>query len=138
MIGVILDTNVLVSANLNSDGLEALVVSLGLNRKVQLYVSEPILAEYEQVLLYPRLKFSPQQVDKFMALLRHASVLVKPLHIVGESTDDADNRFLECGEAAGADFLVTGNKRHFPSRWQKTQVVNARELLGMIGPRFLK
>jgi predicted nucleic acid-binding protein len=52
MIGLILDTNVLVSANLNGDGLEALVVSLALNRKVQLYVSEPILAEYEQVLLY--------------------------------------------------------------------------------------
>ena len=52
MIGLILDTNVLVSANLNGDGLEALVVSLALNRKVQPYVSEPILAEYEQVLLY--------------------------------------------------------------------------------------
>ena len=49
MIGLILDTNVLVSAILNSDGLEALVVSLGLNRKIRLYVSEPILAEYEQV-----------------------------------------------------------------------------------------
>ena len=59
MIGLILDTNVLVSANLNSDGLEALVVSLGLNRKIRLYVSEPILAECEQVLLYPRLKFRP-------------------------------------------------------------------------------
>jgi putative PIN family toxin of toxin-antitoxin system len=50
MIGLILDTNVLMSANLNSDGLEALVVSLALNRKVRHYVSEPILAEYEQVL----------------------------------------------------------------------------------------
>ena len=49
MIGLILDTNVLVSSNLNSDGLEALVVSLGLNRKIRPYVSEPILAEYEQV-----------------------------------------------------------------------------------------
>ena len=100
MIGLILDTNVLVSANLNRDGLEALVVSLALNRKVQLYVSEPILAEYEQVLLYPRLKFRP--------------------------------------EAAGADFLVTGNKRHFLRRWEKTQIVNARELMGMIGPSVLK
>jgi len=56
---------------------------------------------------------------------------------VSESTHDADNRFLECAEAAGADFLVTGNKRHFPKRWKKTQVVNARELMGMIGPSFL-
>ena len=138
MIGLILDTNVLVSANLNSDGLEALVVSLALNRKVQLYVSEPILAEYEQVLLYPRLKFRPQEVDTFMALIRRASALVRPARLVSESTHDADNRFLECAEAVVADFLVTGNKRHFPRRWEKTQVVNARELLGMIGPIFLE
>lgn len=32
MIGVVLDTNVLVSANLNDEGLEAVVVSLALNK----------------------------------------------------------------------------------------------------------
>src|ERR1039458_6857300 len=57
MIRVVLDTNVLVSANLSEEGLEALVVSLVLNRKIQLHVSEPILQEYERVLRYPRLKF---------------------------------------------------------------------------------
>jgi putative PIN family toxin of toxin-antitoxin system len=138
MIGLILDTNVLVSANLNDDGFEAVVVSLGLNRKVQLYISEPILAEYERVLLYPRLRFNPQEVDRFLAIIRRVSVVVKPAHAVSESNDDADNRFLECAEAAAADFLVTGNKRHFPKRWKRTRVVNARELLGMIGPSFLR
>jgi hypothetical protein len=34
MIGVVLDTNIVVSANLSSDGLEALLVSLALNRKL--------------------------------------------------------------------------------------------------------
>jgi hypothetical protein len=28
---------------------------------------------------------------------------------------------------------VTGNKHHFPKRWKSTQVVNARELLELIG-----
>lgn len=138
MIGLVLDTNILVSANLNAQGLEALVVSLALNRKLQLYVSQPILAEYEEVLLYPRLKFNPHEASKLMALLRGTSILVKPTHTVTESADEADNRFLECAERAGADFLVTGNKRYFPKRWKGTQVVNARELLGMIGPSFLK
>jgi len=138
MIGLVLDTNVMVSANLNAEGLEALVVSLALNHKVQSYVSEPILEEYERILLYPRLKFNPQEVAKFMAFVRRASSVVKPSHTVTESTDDADNRFLECAETAGADFLVTGNKRHFPKRWKKTQVVSARELLGLIGTTFLK
>ncbi len=138
MIGLVLDTNVLVSANLSDEGLEALVVSLVLNRKARLYVSESILTEYERVLLYPRLKFPQQEVSRFMTLLRSRSILVKPTHTITESVDAADNRFLECAEMAGANFLVTGNERHFPKRWKSTQVVNARELLSMIGPSFLK
>jgi len=138
MIRLVLDTNILVSANVNDEGLEALIVSLGLNKKVQLVVSEPILKEYEQVLSYPRLKFLPSEIDGFLARLRSASILVAPTHTVSASPDEPDNRFLECAEAAGADFLVTGNKRHFPKRWKTTEVVNARELLGMIGSSFLK
>jgi predicted nucleic acid-binding protein len=47
MIRLVLDTNILVSANVNQEGIEALVVSLGVNKKVQLWVSEPIFKEYE-------------------------------------------------------------------------------------------
>jgi predicted nucleic acid-binding protein len=52
------------------------------------------------------------------------------------SPDEADNRFLECAGEAQADYLVTGNKRHFPKRWKSTQVVNARELLELIGVKL--
>ena len=138
MIRLVLDTNILVSANVNDEGLESLVVSLGLNKKVQFCVSEPILKEYERVLSYPRLKFATQEVAHFLTRLRSVSVLVAPTHRVSASPDEPDNRFVECAEAAGADFLVTGNKRHFPKRWKTTEVVNARELLGMIGSSFLK
>ena len=138
MIGLVLDTNVLVSANLNADGLEAVVVALALNGKIQMHVSGPILAEYERVLLYPRLKFKPAQIRKVMALLRDRSVLVTPVKVVTACRDEPDNRFLECAEAAGAEFLVTGNKRHFPQRWKTTRVANAREVLALIGPSFLR
>jgi putative PIN family toxin of toxin-antitoxin system len=138
MIRVVLDTNVLVSANLSEEGLEALVVSLALNQKIQLHVSEPILQEYERVLRYPRLKFEAKEVARFLARLRRNSVLVMPTRKVSASPDEADNRFLECAEAARADFLVTGNKKHFPKRWKTTEVVNSRELLGRIGSSFLK
>ena len=138
MIRVVLDTNVLVSANLSEEGLEALVVSLALNRKIQLHVSEPILQEYERVLRYPRLKFEAKEVARFLARLRRSSVLVMPTRTLSASPDEADNRFLECAEAARADFLVTGNKKHFPKRWKTTEVVNTRELLGRIGSSFLE
>jgi len=138
MIRLVLDTNILVSANINEEGLEALVVSLGFNEKVQLCVSEPILTEYEQVLSYPRLKFAAKEIALFLARLRSISILAVPIHTVAASPDEPDNRFLECAEAAAAHFLVTGNKRHFPKSWKTTQVVNARELLGMIGSSFLE
>jgi putative PIN family toxin of toxin-antitoxin system len=138
MIRLVLDTNVLVSANLNDEGFEALVVALALNRKIQLYVSEAILDEYQRVLLYPRLKFVPKEIIRFLARLRRVSAVVALTRTLSISSDEPDNRFLECAEAAGADFLVTGNKRHFPKQWKTTQVVNARELLGLIGSSFLK
>ncbi len=138
MIGMVFDTNVLVSANLSDEGLEAVVVSLAFNQIIQLYVSEPILKEYERVLRYPRLKLETKQVVRFLARLRRSSVLVIPTHTVSASPDEADNRFLECAEAARADFLVTGNKKHFPKRWKSTEVVNARELLGRIASSFLE
>ena len=138
MIRLVLDTNVLVSANLNVGGFEALAVSLALNRKIEICVSLAILGEYERVLLYPRLKFIPKEVARFLARLQSVGVVVKPARTLSVSGDEFDNRFLECAETARAGFLVTGNKRHFPKQWKTTLVVNARELLGLIGSSFLQ
>lgn len=49
-----------------------------------------------------------------------------------EARDPDDNHFLECAEAAGADYLVTGNKKHFPSSYKNARVVDAREFLDLI------
>lgn len=138
MIRIVLDTNVLVSANLNSGGLEAQIVALALNQEIRPCVSEAILDEYRRALLYPRLKFVPGEVARFLTRLVRAGAAVAPPRTLSVSRDEADNRFLECAETAGAEYLVTGNKRHFPKLWKTTRVVNARELLGLIGPSFLK
>ena len=111
---------------------------MALNRKIELCLSVPILDEYRRVLLYPRLKFVPSEVDRFLARLRGSSIIVAPTRTLSVSSDEPDNRFLECTETAGADFLVTGNRRHFPKQWKMTRVVNARELFGLIGSSFMK
>jgi uncharacterized protein len=132
MIGVVLDTNVIVSANLNNHGAEAQVLALALNRKLKLHVSGPILEEYQRVLLYPRLKFVTQEVIAFLTLLRSVSKVVRPKRRLRLSPHPADNRFYECAEAAKAAFLVTGNRKHFPLDYKTTKVVNARELLEVL------
>lgn len=104
MTSLVVDTNVVVSANLNPEGCEALVVALVLNRKVRLFVSQPILDEYERVLLYPRLRFGPQEVGRFLAILRKTARMVSAARAFTASVDEGDNRFGECAEAAAPAF----------------------------------
>jgi putative PIN family toxin of toxin-antitoxin system len=125
----VLDTNVLVSGLLKPRGNERLVLALALKRKFVALVSEPIWAEYEAVLQRPELKLQPAEVDQTLAELRRVADLISPTRAVTASPDESDNRFLECAVAGRADYLVTGNKRHFPARHGRTLIVNARELI---------
>jgi putative PIN family toxin of toxin-antitoxin system len=47
MIRVVLDTNIIVSACLNEEGLPFYILKLALAEAIHMYVSEPILAEYD-------------------------------------------------------------------------------------------
>ena len=98
-------------------------------RKFQMVVSEAILREYEGVLRRAKFRLNPLNVSRSLRLLRSAARVIAPHRELSLARDPGDNRFLECAEAAKADYLVTGNKRHFPKQWRQTLVVNARELL---------
>lgn len=56
MIRVVLDTNMIVSAMLRSGGLPEAVFNLAMGGEVQCYISEPIVAEYEDVLRLPEIE----------------------------------------------------------------------------------
>lgn len=131
---VVLDTNVVVSAHLNDEGYERHVLDLVLACKLQVAVTEAILAEYEGVLLRPKFAIDPRLVARSLRRLRAVARIVHPARELKVTRDPADNRFLECAEAARADYLVTGNKRHFPKTWRQTLVVNARELIEWVAP----
>lgn len=134
IIRVVLDTNVLISAHLNGEGYERHALDLALAGKLQLAVSEAILDEYAGVLSRPKFAIMPRQVARSLRLIRASARIVHPRNESAVTRDPADNRFLECAEAARADFLVTGNKRHFPKSWRQTLVVNARELAEWVAP----
>lgn len=126
---VVLDTNVIVSAHLKEEGLERFVLDLALARKLQLFLSEEILGEYEGVLTRAAFKLSPAKVATSLRLLEKAATMIYPGKRITAAKDPDDNKFLECAAEAQADFLVTGNKKHFPQQWQQTRIVNTRELL---------
>jgi putative PIN family toxin of toxin-antitoxin system len=132
MIRVVLDTNVIVSALLRPDGLQAVVLLLALRGDVELCVSEEILAEYDKVLRRPRFELQPREIDRSLAAIRAASRVVHPTTRLTESPDESDNRIYECADAAAADFIVTGNTKHFKKAYKHTQIVNGRQLLDLL------
>jgi len=132
---VVLDTNIIVSSLLSRTGNEARLMDLVQRQALAVAVSAAILAEYENVLTRPKFGFTSAVIDRSLHFFRLAPVVVHPPHRLTVSPDDSANRFLECAEAASADFLITGNRRHFPDNHGITKILTAREFLADITTR---
>ena len=128
MIRVFLDTNIVVSSLLASGPSQA-VLQLAFSGKFALFVSKPILAEYKRVFAYPRLRIEPRDARRAMAAIRRHAERITPTFVLDRAVEEEDNRFLECAQSAKANYLVTGNIRHFPEVWKYTRIIAPMEFL---------
>jgi putative PIN family toxin of toxin-antitoxin system len=134
---LVIDTNVLVAAALKPEGLRRTTFLLAITKPARLYVSQPIIDEYEDVLARPELKIRKGLRLRLLQLVHNRSRLVVPSRPIEAAGDPDDNRFLECADAARADYLVTGNQRHFPRFWKKTKIITPREFIGLVAPHLV-
>lgn len=92
--------------------------------------TDQVFAEYVTVLGRAKFSFVPEDVTELLALLRAKGQLVVALPSGLTSPDPGDTKFIDCAVAAQADFMVTGNRRHFPAKAYGTaEVVTAATLL---------
>jgi len=134
---LVLDTNIIVSAALKPDGLQRTVLLLAMTRPARLYISAPILSEYRIVLSRRELKIRKGLRQQFLQKIEDSSHTVFPSRQIHVTSDPDDNVFLECADAARADYLVTGNQRHFPRFWKQTKIVTSREFVTLIAPHLV-
>lgn len=134
---LVLDTNIVVSAALKPEGLQRTVLLLALTEPARLYISTPIFQEYRAVVARPELHIRKGLQQRFLRLIEKDSHFVEPARRLEVTTDPHDNIFVECADAARADFLVTGNIRHFPRYWKRTKIITSRELLSVVAPHLL-
>ncbi len=112
---IVLDTNVVVSGLLKSQGNPAQVLTLALAGAVQVCHDKLILAEYAEVLARPRFKFDPKRVREVLTKLEVDGLAVDASeHSDLDLPDPDDEPFLAVALAASADFLVTGNLADYP------------------------
>jgi len=135
---LVVDTNVVVSAALKPEGLQRTVVLLALTKPARWYVSDAILSEYAAVLARPELKVRKNLRQQLLPLIKNHTRVVVPSRLSQVTADPADNIFVECADAARADYLVTGNERHFPKFWKSTKIISSREFLSIIAPHLLE
>ncbi len=134
---LVIDTNVVVSAALKPEGLQRTVLLLAITKPGRLYVSAAILAEYRDVLSRPELQIRKGLRQQLLQLIGKRVHWVVPARRLQVTSDPGDNIFLECADAARADYLVTGNTRHFPRFWKKTKIITSREFVGLVAPHLI-
>jgi uncharacterized protein len=133
---LVVDTNVIVSAALKPEGLQRTVFLLAITKPAQFYISPLIVSEYRAVLSRPELRISRGLRQQYLQLIKNRARLIKPSRSLLITRDPSDNIFLECAEAARADYLITGNARHFPAFWKNTKIVSSREFITLIAPHI--
>lgn len=135
---LVIDTNVVVSAALKPESLQRTTVLLAITKPARLYLSRPILEEYADVLSRPELRIRKGIRLQLLQLIKDRSHIVAPTRRLEVCSDPDDNMFLECADTACADYLITGNQKHFPPFWKKTKIITSREFVGLAAPHLIK
>lgn len=86
----------------------------------------------------PELQIRKGLRQQLLQLIRNHSYLVTPSRRIQAAKDPDDNKFLECADAARADYLLTGNQRHFPRFWKTTKVITSREFISIVAPHLVR
>lgn len=130
---IVLDTNVLVSGILSPNGPPAAVLRALLTERVTLCFDERIISEYRDVLTRTKFSFDRELVEELIGFLEAAGspTLAPPLAVT--PPDPWDQMFIEVAVSSRADFLVTGNLKHFPETARAgIRVVSPRAFLDLL------
>ena len=133
---VILDTNVIVSAFLKPESNPALILSLFLEGYLTVCLCEEIWTEYREVLKRRKFqKLDHESIDKFFSIIKEKALWAVPRASVEIlKSDPADNKFLACALEAKADYLITGNTRHFLfKKFHGTRIIIPKDFIELIG-----
>jgi putative PIN family toxin of toxin-antitoxin system len=127
---VVIDTNVLVSSLIQRSYPYLIVNRLVIEGRIQMCVSEQLMAEYYEVLARPKFATFHDFFERAEALLAYIgtkAVMYVPqisLHLI---KDTDDNMILELADEAAADFIITGNTTDFTfPTYRQTRIVTPR------------
>lgn len=124
---IVLDTNVLVSGLLQPFVPSGQIVRLVASGDLVLCHDPRVLAEYQEVLLRKKFSFDPERVEILLEEIRAGGIPIAARPLTTRLPDFDDEPFLEIALTSEAQYLVTGNVKHYP--------VEARSGVEVLSPR---
>lgn len=126
---VVLDTNVIISAQI-SDGLCRTIFLNTLGGAETVLITSPILLIELQEKLIKKFSYSIQVAELLIQKLKKVSLVVNPIIEISILSDGPDNRVLEAAITAACDCIVTGDKAFLKlEKFQKIAIVSPRQFL---------
>jgi uncharacterized protein len=127
---VVVDTNVLVAGLLSPFGPPAEILRMVASGTLRLCFDARILTEYDEVLARPKFRFNTEQTRALMDHIHAEGFSVASNPLPDRLPDPSDEPFLESAVASKANYLITGNTRHFPpARRHGITILSPREFL---------
>lgn len=134
MLKAVIDNNIWISALLGTGVPKKLKDHLK-QEHYQAICSTALVEELLDVLSRPKFAGKITDIDAadLLRFLRKAAVFVQPEQLDPISRDPKDDMFLACAVAAGADYLVTGDKDLLSlAELRGTKIVAPREFLQVL------
>ena len=79
-----------------------------------------------------RFGLDAREIATSLRLMRNVAVLVAPRKRLQITTDPDDNKVLECALEARADYVVTGNIRHYSQQFQDIRIIPPRRFMTLL------
>ena len=113
MLKIVLDTNVVVSAAVSSDGNPAKIFEMLIAEKIKNYTSEEIINEIKDVMQREKIRklLNLQERDFIINNFKEFSEKIIPkIKYEDVLEDKKDNKFLECAVSGKVDYIVSGDE----------------------------
>ena len=129
---VVIDTNILMAGLLNLNGGAAKIIEHFRKGDFELIISREVFEEYLQVIHYFENEIPYIRSEELLGLIFERAVKVIPANSEELCKDPDDEKFLATAISGNAQYIVTKNKKDFPSNLTTLKIVNVREFLKKI------
>jgi putative PIN family toxin of toxin-antitoxin system len=130
---IVLDANILISAFFWG-GNPRKVLERVIAQKDELFISKFILEETENVMSRPKFHANKEDIDYFINSLEEIGnkIIPKKLKKYG-SRDKTDNKYIECGLTANADYIISGDIHLLEiKKYGNIKIINAKDYLDLV------